>query len=227
MHKTGRPVLVGTTSVEKSEALAALLDEEQIPYEVTRCAHAAPTLRQPRQPAHRQRGPGARWLPCPAPPCTPPACSPLPLALPRTISCARPPFLPPAAAERQAGERGAGERDCGAERAARRRHHRDQHGGPRYRHSAGWKPWWVSQAGGCRRWCCQRASLLLPLPPLLLCYSRLPPSYQPALPSPPAEFTARLKLRGLLPLRLPLPPQLTTVTPPAGWPPVLQSSWPA
>ncbi|PSC72357.1 translocase subunit chloroplastic [Micractinium conductrix] len=34
MHKTGRPVLVGTTSVEKSEALAALLDEEQIPYEL-------------------------------------------------------------------------------------------------------------------------------------------------------------------------------------------------
>ena len=28
MHKSGRPTLVGTTSVERSEALAKLLDEE-------------------------------------------------------------------------------------------------------------------------------------------------------------------------------------------------------
>lgn len=34
MHKQGRPVLVGTTSVEKSEIVAALLDEAEIPYEV-------------------------------------------------------------------------------------------------------------------------------------------------------------------------------------------------
>jgi len=34
MHKKGRPVLVGTTSVEQSEALALLLDAEGIPYQV-------------------------------------------------------------------------------------------------------------------------------------------------------------------------------------------------
>ena len=34
MHKKGRPVLVGTTSVEQSEALAALLDEKGIKYQV-------------------------------------------------------------------------------------------------------------------------------------------------------------------------------------------------
>ncbi|KAL4443549.1 hypothetical protein ABPG75_011286 [Micractinium tetrahymenae] len=34
MHKTGRPVLVGTTSVEKSEVLAARLEEEGIPYQL-------------------------------------------------------------------------------------------------------------------------------------------------------------------------------------------------
>ena len=34
MHKTGRPVLVGTTSVEKSEQLAGMLDALSIPYEV-------------------------------------------------------------------------------------------------------------------------------------------------------------------------------------------------
>ena len=32
MHKQGRPVLVGTTSVEKSELLSALLAEENIPH---------------------------------------------------------------------------------------------------------------------------------------------------------------------------------------------------
>jgi preprotein translocase subunit SecA len=32
VHKTGRPVLVGTTSVEKSELLSALLAEQQIPH---------------------------------------------------------------------------------------------------------------------------------------------------------------------------------------------------
>ena len=36
MHKTGRPVLVGTTSVERSEQLAALLKEEGIKYQVRR-----------------------------------------------------------------------------------------------------------------------------------------------------------------------------------------------
>jgi hypothetical protein len=35
MHKIGRPVLIGTTSVEKSEIVAELLDEEGIPYEVS------------------------------------------------------------------------------------------------------------------------------------------------------------------------------------------------
>ncbi|QDZ24222.1 subunit SecA of protein translocase [Chloropicon primus] len=34
MHKTGRPVLVGTTSVEESERLAESLDEEGIPYQL-------------------------------------------------------------------------------------------------------------------------------------------------------------------------------------------------
>jgi preprotein translocase subunit SecA len=34
MHKKGRPVLVGTTSVEQSEALALLLDEQEIKYQV-------------------------------------------------------------------------------------------------------------------------------------------------------------------------------------------------
>ena len=34
MHKKGRPVLVGTTSVERSEAIARLLDEEGIEYEL-------------------------------------------------------------------------------------------------------------------------------------------------------------------------------------------------
>ena len=32
IHKKGRPVLVGTTSVEKSELLSTLLSEEQIPH---------------------------------------------------------------------------------------------------------------------------------------------------------------------------------------------------
>lgn len=34
MHKTGRPVLVGTTSVEKSEIVCSLLEEANIPFEV-------------------------------------------------------------------------------------------------------------------------------------------------------------------------------------------------
>ena len=32
MHQAGRPVLVGTTSVEKSELLSALLAEQQVPH---------------------------------------------------------------------------------------------------------------------------------------------------------------------------------------------------
>ena len=34
MHKTGRPVLVGTTSVERSEQLAGMLQEAGIKYQV-------------------------------------------------------------------------------------------------------------------------------------------------------------------------------------------------
>lgn len=34
MHKTGRPVLVGTTSVEQSDALSEQLCEAGIPHEV-------------------------------------------------------------------------------------------------------------------------------------------------------------------------------------------------
>lgn len=34
MHKTGRPVLVGTTSVEQSEALSKQLREASIPHQV-------------------------------------------------------------------------------------------------------------------------------------------------------------------------------------------------
>ncbi len=36
MHKTGRPVLVGTTSVERSEQLAELLQEAEITYQVSK-----------------------------------------------------------------------------------------------------------------------------------------------------------------------------------------------
>ena len=32
IHKQGRPVLVGTTSVEKSEVLSALLSAQQVPH---------------------------------------------------------------------------------------------------------------------------------------------------------------------------------------------------
>ena len=35
MHKTGRPVLVGTTSVEQSEVLSKKLDELEISYQVS------------------------------------------------------------------------------------------------------------------------------------------------------------------------------------------------
>lgn len=35
MHKTGRPVLVGTTSVEQSESLSKQLTEASIPHQVT------------------------------------------------------------------------------------------------------------------------------------------------------------------------------------------------
>lgn len=35
MNKTGRPVLVGTTSVEQSDALSEQLDETEIPHEVS------------------------------------------------------------------------------------------------------------------------------------------------------------------------------------------------
>ena len=34
MHKTGRPVLVGTTSVEQSDSLSEQLKEAGIPHEV-------------------------------------------------------------------------------------------------------------------------------------------------------------------------------------------------
>lgn len=34
MHKTGRPVLVGTTSVEQSDSLSDQLQEAGIPHEV-------------------------------------------------------------------------------------------------------------------------------------------------------------------------------------------------
>ena len=34
LHKTGRPVLVGTTSVEQSESLSKQLSEASIPHQV-------------------------------------------------------------------------------------------------------------------------------------------------------------------------------------------------
>ena len=34
MHNLGRPVLVGTTTIEKSELLAAFLSEYKIPYRI-------------------------------------------------------------------------------------------------------------------------------------------------------------------------------------------------
>jgi hypothetical protein len=37
MHQTGRPVLVGTTSVEKSEYLSSLLTEQGIKHQVGAC----------------------------------------------------------------------------------------------------------------------------------------------------------------------------------------------
>lgn len=37
MHKTGRPVLVGTTSVEKSEIVSAMLEEAGIKHQVGPC----------------------------------------------------------------------------------------------------------------------------------------------------------------------------------------------
>lgn len=37
MHKTGRPVLVGTTSVERSEYLSQILEEEEIKHQVGTC----------------------------------------------------------------------------------------------------------------------------------------------------------------------------------------------
>ena len=36
MHKAGRPVLVGTTSVEQSEGLSARLTEAGVPHQVRR-----------------------------------------------------------------------------------------------------------------------------------------------------------------------------------------------
>lgn len=39
MHKTGRPVLVGTTSVEQSDALSEQLHEDGIPHEVRYSLH--------------------------------------------------------------------------------------------------------------------------------------------------------------------------------------------
>ena len=44
MHKTGRPVLVGTTSVERSERLAELLKEADIKCQV-QCAICSPPIR--------------------------------------------------------------------------------------------------------------------------------------------------------------------------------------
>lgn len=38
MHNVGRPVLVGTTSVEQSEDLARRLDEEDIRYKPAPCS---------------------------------------------------------------------------------------------------------------------------------------------------------------------------------------------
>jgi preprotein translocase subunit SecA len=44
MHKSGRPVLVGTTSVETSELVSGMLKEEGIPHEVrfVNCGRSAP-----------------------------------------------------------------------------------------------------------------------------------------------------------------------------------------
>ena len=39
MHKTGRPVLVGTTSVEQSESLSKQLTEASIPHQVEHSRH--------------------------------------------------------------------------------------------------------------------------------------------------------------------------------------------
>lgn len=66
MHKTGRPVLVGTTSVEKSEALAAMLQEEQIPYQASGLAANAAAARGSvcAAPGTRMREAYASLLPC-------------------------------------------------------------------------------------------------------------------------------------------------------------------
>ncbi len=45
MHKTGRPVLVGTTSVEKSELLSAMLTEAGIKHQVRQGDKEGETVR--------------------------------------------------------------------------------------------------------------------------------------------------------------------------------------
>jgi len=53
MHKVGRPVLVGTTSIEKSEAVSTLLKKRGIPHQVLNASRCTPSARRkssPRRP---------------------------------------------------------------------------------------------------------------------------------------------------------------------------------
>jgi preprotein translocase subunit SecA len=52
LHKIGRPVLVGTTSIEKSEAVSSLLKKRGIPHQVLSQAD----VRRARGGGHRQAG---------------------------------------------------------------------------------------------------------------------------------------------------------------------------
>ena len=53
-HERGQPVLVGTTSIENSELLSAMLDKEKLPHQVLNAKqHAARSARSSRRPVGR------------------------------------------------------------------------------------------------------------------------------------------------------------------------------
>ena len=140
-------MLVGTTSVERSEALAAMLQQEGGSFRTTSPLvlaphHAAslwtaqqvpggPETRDQYSPRQDADGLHALLSNCSARPQQPlSALSHLTRACRHQVR----------AAEREAGERAAGGRDCGAERPEGLCHHLHQHGRPRHRHPAGRQP---------------------------------------------------------------------------------------
>ncbi len=64
MNKTGRPVLVGTTSVERSEQLADMLQEAGIKYQVSRFWTGQHRHRASQRPTHTARGQGRQRSCC-------------------------------------------------------------------------------------------------------------------------------------------------------------------